>query len=266
MFFARKRRAGSGLFGFVIIVAVLYATGILPDLWARAKTATAQCEGALASSGIPASGALCGGVRSVVTAIDQVASRASSEVREWVNAQRMRLNWEWAANPLRSPVEELGRVLDGVTSGTGWQNSGLASTEETLQALLQLGPQRASTYYNQQAPWQGAMDRFALGQRLMDSEPSQGVAWMRQGAAFGEYGLLPQLSLGNAYMRGTGGVRADPRQALAYYTQAERSLTRLESSQNPAAQELLGALGAPPDQIRAEIIAAIKMIQSQWKN
>lgn len=250
----------------MVIVAVLYATGILPDLWARTRTATAQCEGTLASSGIPASGTLCGGVRSVVTAIDQVASRASSQVREWVNAQRLRLNWEWAANPLRSPVEELGRMLDGVTSGSGWQNSSLTSTEETLQVLLKLGPQRASTYYNQQAPWQGAMDRFALGQRLMESQPTQGVAWMRQGAAFGEYGLLPQLSLGNAYMQGTGGVRADPRQALAYYTQAEQSLTRLESSQNPAAKEVLGSLGAPPDQIRAEIIAAIKMIQSQWKN
>lgn len=263
MFFSRKRRAGSGLFGFVVIVAVLYATGILPDLWARTKTATAQCEGTLAGSGVPANGALCGGVRSVVTAIDQVASRASSQVREWVNAQRLRLNWEWAANPLRSPVEELGRMLDGVTSGSGWQHSSLASTEETLQVLLKLGPQRASTYYNQQAPWQGAMDRFALGQQLMDSEPSQGVAWMRQGAAFGEYGLLPQLSLGNIYTNGRGGVPADPQQAVAYYIQAQQSLMQLQASPNPAAQQLLGSLGASPDQIAAQITAAINQIRGR---
>jgi hypothetical protein len=97
----------------------------------------------------------------------------------------------------------------------------------------------------------------------MDSEPSQGVAWMRQGAAFGEYGLLPQLSLGNAYMRGTGGVRADPRQALAYYTQAERSLTRLESSQNPAAIKAITQFVSTPHPLPTAELAAMPVADQQ---
>jgi TPR repeat protein len=261
MFFAKRRRSGGGLLGFILILAVLYFTGVLPDLWARAKNTAGQCSSVLARSGVPGGQIICQGVAGAVNAVDRAALVVESQIRACVNTRRLPFSWGQMGNMLPAPVQEIAALLEKSAYGAYWSNAGILSSEKTLQYLIELGPNRAGTFYNSNAPLQGAMDRFTLGQRLMDSSPSQGMAWMRQGAAFGEYGLLPQLSLGNTYMSGKGGIPADPMQALAYYQQAGQSLVMLRTSKDPDARQLLGALGVSPDALQAEIIAAIALIQ-----
>ncbi len=264
MFLTRKRRgSGGGLIGLILILGVLYYTGVLPALWAQVKNGSTQCYSAIAGVGVPGAQSICGGVSRTISTIDAALSRAQVRLDQWLGSQSRKLSDEWERSALRSPLEALGRLTDLGIDSTVLQRSGLLSSEAVLTSLFKLGPSGARGAYDGASPLVGAMDRFTLGQRLMDSQPAVGMDWMRQGASFGEYGLLPQLSLGNYYMRGANGVPANPQQALAYYIQAQRSLTQLQGNQNPASQQLLATLPASPEQIQAQITAAIKEIQGK---
>ncbi len=265
MFFAKRRRGGGGgLVGLILILGVLYYTGVLPALWSQVKNSSTQCYATIASTGVPGAQAICSGVNSIITTVDVGLNRAQAQLDQWLGSQSRKLSDEWSRSALRSPIEALGKLTDLGLDSAALQGSGLLSGEATLEALLNLGPSGATASYGGTSPLVGAMDRFTIGQRLMASQPALGTQWMKQGASFGEYGLLPQLSLGNYYMTGANGVPADPQQALAYYTQAQRSLTQLQGNQNPASQQLLATLPASPEQIQAQITAAIKQIAGQY--
>lgn len=264
MFLAKKRRGGGGgLVGLILILGVLYYTGVLPALWAQVKNGSTQCYSVVANSGVLGAQSICGGLSRAINTMDAGLLRAQSQLDQWLGSQSRKFSNEWSRSALRSPVEALGKLTDLGVNSAALQGSGLLSSEAILATLLNLGPSGAKSAYGGTSPLVGAMDRFTLGQRLMGSQPAVGVEWMKQGASYGEYGLLPQLSLGNYYMRGANGVPANPQQALAYYMQAQRSLTQLQGNQNPASQQLLATLPASPEEIQAQITSAIQQIQGK---
>ena len=164
-----------------------------------------------------------------------------------------------------------GQAFDLTSLISGFDMSSLAalaSSDEALAGLLQQGPTSVGVGGNSSQQLQAALDSFSIGQRFLAPgsshyQPSTGISWMQQGASQNEYGLLPQLSLGSLYMQGGQGVAADPQAALAYYSQALQSVQTLQGSNQPGAQQVLGTLPVPPDQLQKEIIAAIRVIKGK---
>lgn len=253
-FKSRKRRSsGGGFAGLLIILAVLYYTGMLPKAWGYIKNAGNSCYSVMNSVGIGAQG-VCGAINQMMSAIDRNLGSLGDGMKDWMGDAEQQFDEQWANSQTRMDLEQITREVDDAVDS--FKRSSLISGQGTLDALMQTGPGGFKVGSGDANQLKGAMDSFAIGQQLIGSQPNVGAQWLQKGASMGAFGLPSQLSLGNAYAQG-----GDAHAALVYYHQAQQSLSTLRSANSPASQQLLSGMSVSPDQLQAQITAAIKQIQ-----
>ena len=86
-----------------------------------------------------------------------------------------------------------------------------------------------------------------------------GLPYLRNSANMGEFGVLSQLSLGSAYGNGTGGLPKDLNLSKHYNAMALDSIQKLQRSNSPQSQQLLGALPSSPGRLTQSLQSAIKL-------
>lgn len=231
--------------GLLIIGGVLYYTGALPVVWDHLKNAGTACYSLMNSVGVGGQ-SVCGAVNGMMTSIDNSISGMGDGMGDWFSDQSSD-----ARMSMESVTKQFDGILDSFKGG-----SGFGSTQSSLDALMKMGPNSLSTGGGDLSQLQGAMNSFAIGQKLMGSQPSLGNQWMQKGASMGEFGLVPQLSLGNSFAQSGNNAAA-----LNYYQQALGSLNALQSSNSPASQQLLGSMPVSPDKLQQQITAAIRQMQ-----
>ncbi|MFO0110744.1 MAG: hypothetical protein ACK52W_09500, partial [Alphaproteobacteria bacterium] len=118
MFLTRKRRgSGGGLIGLILILGVLYYTGVLPALWAQVKNGSTHCYSVVANSGVLGAQSICGGLSRAINTMDAGLLRAQSQLDQWLGSQSRKFSDEWGRSAMRSPLEALGKLTDlGVDS------------------------------------------------------------------------------------------------------------------------------------------------------
>lgn len=240
----RRRSAGGGLVGLLVIGGALYYTGMLPAAWDHIKNAGNHCYAALSGIGVGGQ-SVCGAVNGVVGMIDRSVSGMGNEFSGWMGETEQQFND--SSNGLMQQVNQLMGSFSG---------SGLTSGERALASIMQRGPAGLQVGAGDMAQLRGAMDSFAISQQLMRSEPSLSMEWMQKGASMGAYGMPSQLSLGNVYAQSGNNAAA-----AVYYQQALGSLQALQGSQSPAAQQMLGGMNVSPAVLTQQITAAIKQMQ-----
>jgi hypothetical protein len=250
-FKSRKRSSGGGLFGLIIIGGILYYTGALPVVWSHVKNAGNSCYSVMNSAGIGGQ-SICSGLNNFMGMIDNSIGGMGSSVGGLFSGAGQEFDESWANSSIRRQLEQLTSAVDDAQLSA----SGLMSNQAALTALMQSGPGGLKIPSTDIGQLKGAMDSFAIGKQLMGTQPQLGMQWLQHGASAGEYGLMPQISLGNAYMQG-----GDTRAAMAYFTQAQQSLTQLRGSNSAASQQLLGSLPVSPDALQKQITAAIRQMQ-----
>lgn len=102
----------------------------------------------------------------------------------------------------------------------------------------------------------------SYGNRLLSAgDISGGLPYLQRSASMGEYGLLSQLSLGSAYLNGTGGLPQNPDASYQYNSMALTSINRLEAAGTPEADRLLQALPKPPGEMKrtlSDVMGALR--------
>lgn len=252
-FRSRRRSRGGGLFSLIVIGGILYATGVLPAAWDYIKNAGNACYSLTNSVGIGGQ-SICGAVTSFMDMVDRNLTGLGGGVGNWFSDIEQKFNEQWANSKTRIELVNLTDQVD--TAKESLLRSGLVSSQPTLDSLIQTGPSSLPVGGGEIGLLKGSLDSFAISQQLSSTQPALSLEWLQKGASVGAFGLPSQLSLGNAYANsGQNGA------AAAYYHQALQSLNALRSNNSPASQQLLGSLGASPQELQAQIIAAIKQIQ-----
>ncbi len=252
-FKSRKRSSGGGLFGLILIGGALYATGVLPTVWDHVKNAGSACYSVTNSVGVSGQ-SICGAVTNFMGSVDRSLEGFGGGIVNWFSDAEQAFDEQWANSETRMGLVNLTEQVDAAKESL--TQSGLVSGQPTLDSLMQTGPSSIPTGGGEMGMLKGALDSFAISQQLMRSQPALSMEWMQKGASMGAFGLPSQLSLGNVYA-GSGQNAA----AAVYYNQALKSLNALQTSNSPASQQMLDGLGASPEDIKAQIIAAIKQIQ-----
>lgn len=241
-----------GLGGFVMIIALLYFTGAGKWLWARMLELEGQCYTMLAEIGSPTGGQICSGMGSAIGGIDRFFSDIDGSISNFFNS--IGTQFQGAAD-IPSAVGNI-RLTSAL--------SRLGSSTDELAMKLRVGPQSLSLD-SMQDQIRSAVDSFAIGQRYMGGDGSsayRALPWLQKGAQVPGYGVLSQLSLGDMYRAGNGGVSLNPKAAASYYSQAHQSIDILQSSNTPQAQSILKALPASPEEIQQQLLRTIRDLKA----
>jgi hypothetical protein len=137
---------------------------------------------------------------------------------------------------------------------------------DAVRAMMQQGGGGAWGGGSSSDRLKAAFGSYMAGQAIGQSEggdlESQ-LAWYKNGAGMGEYGILSQLKLGTLYMNGAEGIAPNPAQAYDYNMQALGSLQQLQSSNTPQAQAALNALPIEPNKLQQQLQEMLRQLQVQ---
>ncbi len=109
-----------------------------------------------------------------------------------------------------------------------------------------------------------ALTRGSVGSdylRMGNADAAQ--QWLKSSANMGEYGVLSQLSLGSAYMEGTGGIGKDLEQSYQYNSMALDSINKLQRAGTPESSRLLESLPAAPSEMSSSLSSALNQTRQQ---
>lgn len=252
--FGRRRRRGMGLSGFIVIIGLLWFTGAGAWLWERTLQLESQCYTMLVQMGSNVGSPICAGMGKAITGIDRFFSGIGDSVTGAVDS----VLGTFSGTPR---VESMFGDLQVSNS-----LARLGSGKDELLSRLNQGPQALAGGSNAAEQLRNALDSFSIGQRFMGGDGSssyQALPWLQQGAQTPGYGVLSQLSLGELYRTGNGGVSANPQAATQYYSQAYQSIALLRETNTPEAQQMLKALPASPGKMQEEILATIRTLKAQ---
>lgn len=204
---------------------------------------------------------VCSGLQGMLVALNDLTGLASSKLG---GAK----DWSGGGEGLQSSVSEQWQSLtQKLNSGASWSGGGAASSIVSMDKVREMiqGGAGTSTGWGQsptdklKAAFGSFMAGQSIGQSGGDDLDSQ-LAWYKNGAGMGEYGILSQLKLGSLYM-GEGGVSPDYGQAYDYNLQALGSLQALQSSSAPEAKAALGALPIAPEQLSQQLQQVLRELQ-----
>lgn len=248
MFARRRRRRGLGLGGLALIIALLVFTGAGSWLWQRTLELEGQCYTLVAQTGSGIGNPVCAGIGSVVRGIDRFFQGIDQRIGSQVDSVRANLS---GLGTMESSLGDL-RLSSALAR--------LGSSKDELARKLAIGPE--SLAVGDQVS--RAIDSFAIGKRYLDGDGSaswRAVPWLQQGAQVPGYGVLSQLSLGELYRTGQGGVGQNPAAAIGYYSQAHQSIGLLQQSNTPEAQRVLSALPGSPANVQAQLGQIIQQLK-----
>jgi len=266
--FGRRRRSGMSLSTLLVVAGGLYFTGAGGWVVEQMQGLPNACYSQLGSVNATASRVICGMAGETVKTLDRFSGSAGKSLDGFFNGIWSQfaenLNFDTIAGQLDVP-DALVQAVNGLNL-QGLQ--GLQSPEEMLSQLMQSGPGSLGVGSGPTEQLKAALNSMAIGQKFLspDSgsfEPSAAVGWLQQGAMQNEFGLMPQLSLGNLYLQGGQGIPANPALAANYYQQALGSLQALQGSPQPGAQQMISSLPVSPAQMQKEIIGVIRAIKPQ---
>lgn len=247
---ARKSRGGPGILGALAVVGVLTFTNAGGWLLERTQELSANCYSIVPRAAANIGGKFCSGVAWAVDGI----TRTAASVDNFTHGVRALKQDVTDALPFMGDRYALSQSVENAVAG-------LSSSTERLNQIVRSGPQSLSGGSISQQ-FQQAIDSFTIGQHYMRSggeNSAYAVPWLQQGARQSSgFGLLSQLSLGDMYRNGTGGVKVDAGRAEAYYRQAEQSLSQLSRSESPQAQQMLRSLSVSTAEMQQKISGAIK--------
>ena len=267
MFF-RRRRSGISLSSLLVIAGVLYFTGAGGWILQQMQGLPSACYSQLGQVNGTVSRVVCGMTGDSVRMLTRFSDSAGKSLDGFFSGI-----WANVADSLSfdslSEQFEIPEALKNAISGLDVQQlQGLQSPEAMLAQLMRGGPGSMGIGAGPNEQLRAALDSLAIGQKYLSPDsgsfqPSTAISWLQQGAMQNEFGLMPQLSLGNLYLQGGQGVPANPMLAANYYQKALGSLQVLQGSQQPGAQQLISSLPVSPAQMQKEIIAIIRTIKPQ---
>lgn len=238
--------ARSGVGGLLFLLAILYFSGAGSWLQTRIQRLSGvdvSCYNVLSQVSVGAANSVCGTLTSGMAAMGNISQQAE-EI--WLS--------------LKQAVSGLfgGASVDNYLAEMSQKVSGLTSSREALERLMQQGPSALGQSFQQ------AVDSFAIGNQYLQrgGNAAQALPWLQQGAAQPQgFGLMSQLALGQLFANGGQGVPANPQVAQFYLQQAQQSLGVLSGSNSPQAQQLLQTLPASPQQIMNQITSTLRQMQ-----
>lgn len=239
------------IIGIAIIIATIYYSGAGNWLARGLQGLGPGCYSLVPNFGQSVGNAVCNGVNQGAEAL----LVAGQDVDAFLQGVKERyLSW-FSSVP---DTQQLAALGDSLGRGI----SEFASPRSYLEEMMRTGPQQFFAR-NAAQPFQQAIDSFSISQYYMQHGGyTQAMPWLQQSARQDAgFGLLSQLSLGDIYSRGAGGVPRDPVQAQAYYRLASDSMRTLSSSNSPQAQQMLRSLPASPAVIQRQLNQAIRQLQ-----
>lgn len=251
-------RGGVSLTGILIIVGILYFSGAGTWLWQRMQTLDSSCYALMERAGVSQGGSVCSAVGNAVKTAGEGMHNLGESIMEMVANFSAHLPAGLGGLHFQSFADSLMNQLgNGDSSLNQW-----ASPMSRLQQLMNNGPESIGTGASPSQRIRTALDNFMVGQRYLQADDGNAALhWLGQGAQQSGYGVLSQLALGNLYQHGGGGVTADPVMAARYYQQAQNSITTLNGSQAPEAQQLLQSLPASPRVMQAQLNVVIGQLR-----
>lgn len=256
LFFRKRKRRGVGLFGLLVMVGLMALA--VPIVLAKSGSLFTSCQNLFQRMGNMGM-SVCSGLQGVFVALNDLTGLASSAARQ--------AQWSGDGEGWRASLAESWQSLrQNMDSGRNWSGGAGASSVVSMDKLREmLGSgalsQGGASYGSASEKLKAAFGSFMAGQSYggEDDLESQ-LAWYKNGAGMGEYGILSQLKLGSLYM-GTGGVSADYGQAYDYNMQALGSLETLRSSSSPEARAALQALPVEPGQLSQQLQQTLRELQ-----
>lgn len=259
-------RHGLGLGSLIVIGCLLYYSGIggvlaeragngLVQLEAGCYTTLAQVAGGKAQ---PVCGVLGGSVRFIGKTLGTLGTYLSDAKRATIQG-------------IRSVSGGKDVDISEITSSQFWRsvslpNGGalesLSSSADALAEKMRNGPMQLPSGGSVRDQVRNALDNYVIGQQHLTGGGSvrDALPWLQQGATTPGYGVLSQISLGDIYSQGTGGMAPDPGRAAFYYGQAAQSIDTLQANGSKQSKELLRSLGGSPEEVKQRLnIAAAKL-------
>ena len=257
-FRSRRRRRGPGLFGILIILGLMVAAA--PLILNNSASLFTSCQNMSQSLG--AGGGMCVGLQRMLVSLNDVTGLASKKLGTMQTASSdgvggLQTSWR----------ERWQSMMQNLDSGTSWQGGAGASSMVSMDAvreMMQSGGQQGSWGNSPADKLKAGFSNFMAGQSVEQSREGDlesQLAWYRNGAGIGEYGILSQLKLGSMYMQGGEGLAPDMGQAYDYNMQALGSLQQLQSSPAPEAKAALNALPMEPAQLQQQLQESLRELQ-----
>lgn len=251
---ARKATGGLGLGGIIIICGVLYYTGVGGQLLDQMQSFNQRCYGLSTTIGRAVAEPLCKGIDYGVGGITK-AAEAVGGVLHWVENL---FGGKPSGKMDLASIDAFGLKVQKTLAG-------YVSSSDQLTQMMRAGPDQWFAGGDASQRFQKAMDNFSISQHYLaqgSSGTAQALPWLTKGAQQPDgFGVLSQMSLGDVYRKGGGGIQADPARARAYYNQAAMSLSQLSQSNSPQAKQLLKALPASPQETQRQLLQAVDQLK-----
>jgi hypothetical protein len=250
-----------GLVGIIVIGALIANSGVGTKIMDGLNQLEGECYSAIGEVGHGVASAVCPVVGGGVRVIDSAATSVGNAVRNMKDSAVQSITGNASGSEmLQAYIEQ----LSGSAASMAGLESLMSSSSQMIDKIRQ-GPQGALSGASVSEQVRSALDSFSIGQQYLgDGAAGQALPWLQQGAATpGGYGLLSQMTLGNMYSQGAGGIAANPQAAVQYYSQSLQSLTQLQRSGSPQAQQILRSLPVSPQQIQQELVAAIGQLKGR---
>lgn len=260
-FRSRRKRRGPGLFGLLLMIGVCFFG--LSLLVGNSASVFTSCQNLTRSFGNSGQN-LCVGMQQAMASIYNLSGTVQGMFGNVQQAASR--DWVPAAN-IASVKERWQSLTQRLDTGANWQGGQGASSLVSMDAvkdMLRTGHYQGGLD-SSSGRLQNAFGSFMAGQSLAQSggDLESQLAWYRNGAGMGEYGILSQLKLGSLYMSGAEGVAPDYGLAYDYNMQALGSLQQLQSSTSPEAMATLGALPVEPSQLQLQLQESLRQLQLQ---
>ena len=241
-----KKRSDDSQRGFIsmymlaIIVGVLLITGAGQYLWRNTLQLGSFCHEVIAELGIYELDDMCMGIGTSLASLKNELN-AMVGATHWGDTMDIEDFAGMVAREFSSNFGFNAPQLSGFIDPGGLSTGSLSN----LSSSLTMG---------------------SMGSNMLSSgNTGLGLQYLTQSANMGEVGVLSQISLGNAYLNGTGGVPKDLGAAYRYNSMALDSINKLQGSGSPGSKQLLGALPAAPSDMTASLRGALGQIKSQMK-
>lgn len=260
-FRSRRRRRGPGLVGLVMMLGLCLL--LVPVVLGRSGNIFTSCQNLTRSLGNTGH-SVCIGLQQMMVSLNDLGGLARGT---FGNVRVSGGDWTGGGDGIQASLRERWQALNQrLDSGSGWQGgegaSSLVSMERVREMIRSGGSYGSMGGGGASGQLQNAFGSFMAGQSLGQSGESleSQLAWYKNGAGMGEYGILSQLKLGSLYM-GNDGVNADFGQAYDYNMQALGSLQALQSSSSPEAGAALNALPMEPAKLQVQLQEVLRQLQ-----
>lgn len=233
------RRAGFGTLTLIaVIVTVLLVTGLGQAMWRHSTQLGAYCRDAMLAIHFNNGLDFCDSLGQAIVGFQRYLERE-------VNASSF-----GGTMNLEEFSGFIARQFSSAAFGySAPQLSGLM--QAPAMPSLSGGGMLGGTSLNQLST--ALSQGFQGNQLLSGGNPAQGLSFLQSSASMGEYGLLSQLQLGSVFAGGQYGIPQNMGNARNYYQQALESIQSLEQSNTPQSQQLLSAMPASPEVMKARL-------------